>query len=328
MPIQSTRRKERLEEFVQYWIGKPKVGKTSIASRFPNPVFLFSENGGIDKSVPHWTPPGWDISKKGNYYITDPIDYDRAIADIACMAPDVRPKTVILDTIDGMYDVKAADLMRSKGVESLNDGALAYGRGGEIVRNWMVGVISALQQLGCGIIFISHMQERVQDKITKQGRETVTVYRDTLPDKVRPVVQGMVDFIWFFTQEGGARRIYTAGDITIDAGSRITLPRIIEMGKDADEAYRNILKAFGERDKKSEDTKETIIQKIETGEQYLVVNKIDGFEIPTRLANSRSKHLTNPNELGLNEVSVLAAYHKHLIEKYQEHKRKQEEKGE
>jgi hypothetical protein len=312
MPIQKTKQKTELGDFVQYWVGRPKIGKTKIAAQFPNPLFLFTEQGASDMALPHWTPPNWDIATKGNYIISDPIDYDNIIAELLDIPSDKRPQTLVVDTIDGMVKTKAMSLMQESKVESINDGKeLAFGRGIERVGNWLLQEIVEFQKLNMGIIFISHMVEKT---ISRVNAEPMTVWRDTLPDKFKPDVHGKVDWIWYFNQEGKQRRIYTQGDISLETGSRITLPVFIEMGKTPEEAYANILKAFYGREKNGNAGKQELIDRILKGEAYLAEKKIDNFDTTKRKENSRVAHLSSP-DLGLNSMAVLQEYYDHLIAK-------------
>jgi hypothetical protein len=311
MAIQMTKAKTDLNEYIQYWMGLVKIGKTKTASEFPSPLFIFTESGSSDKAMPHWTPDKWNIETQGGYIVTDGDDYDKIIIELLDIPLEKRPKTLILDTVDGFVAAGANSIMRDAKTDSLNEGALSYGRGTEKLTNWILEKIGAFQKLGMGIIFISHMVEKT---INSANKEPVTVWRDTLPDKYKPIIHGIVDWIWHFTKEGKQRVILTQGDVTIEGGSRITLPDRIPMGKDSKTAYQNILTAFYGRNTEPDKAKAELVTRILKGEAYLAEKKIDGFEVAKRKENSRLNHLKSP-DLELNDIDTLNNYYLHLQEK-------------
>jgi len=169
---------------------------------------------------------------------------------------------------------KIAEILKAYGEPTINDGKLSFGKGWNMVDTWLNGVISNFQCLNIGMIFITHMEEK---HITKPNGEQVTVWRSTLQDRAKSILFGLADFIWFFKKEGKSRWIYTQGDVTIEAGSRITLPDRIPMGRSPQEAYSNILTAFYGRDGNKDKAKSELLDRILRGEAYLAEKKIDGF---------------------------------------------------
>jgi len=309
MPIGMTPIKTDLSEYKMLWKGLPKCGKTKTAAQFPDGIFLFTEEGASDLSLPHWMPKGWNPQEQGTYVFKNTSDYDEAILELSDMPLGKRPKTAILDTIDGAYDVKAFELMAGSQVESINEGKdLGYGKGLERVKNWLQKIVTDFEGLNMGVIFISHLLE---DEIKREGKDPTTVWRDTLPKRVRPMIHGLVDFIWDFRIEGKQRWIYTQGDITIEAGSRITLPYRIPMGGNPQEAYQNILTSFYGRNGDKDKAKSEIINLVLKGETYLSDKKIDGFEVEKRKINSRELHVLFP-DLAKASIEDLEKYLQHL----------------
>ena len=311
MPIGKTPVKERFEEYIQMWIGKVKVGKTKTAGQIKNGVFFFTESGASDMALDHWMPNGYDPQKDGAYIMTHPADFMRALSEIQETKPEDRPTTAIFDTIEGLTNVIVRSLLTEYGERTINAGKLAFGTGWKLVQGELFNIIEQLQKLNIGIIFISHLEEKT---ITRLNKEPETVWRSTLPDQAKTMIQGLVDFIWFFTQEGKDRWIYTQGDMTIEAGSRITLPTRIPMGKSPQQCYQNILTAFYGKGNNKDRAKEQIITRILKGEAYLSDKKIDSFDTEKRVNNSRKKHLgfEDPELAGLPE---LQEYLQHLITK-------------
>jgi len=318
MPIALTKPKTDFWEYRQLWVGPPKIGKTKTAAQIKDGLFVFTESGFSDLSIAHWVPSGWDVNQKGAFIITDPLDYQKMEVELGCMPQSERPKTLIFDTVDGMINTKALELIHDPAnkAETLNEGALSFGKGWDRVRIWLHDFVADIQRLNIGVIFISHFEEKT---ITEIGKEPKTVWRSSMPDRAKPIIQGLVDFIWFFKQEGKSRWIYTQGDLTIEAGTRITMPERISMGHSPQEAYSNILTAFygvnGNKDK----AKSELLDRILRGEAYLAEKKIDGFGVEKRKVASREKHLgfADPE---LATIENMEAYLQHLRNKAEEAK--------
>lgn len=311
MPIGKTPVKERFEEYIQHWIGKVKIGKTKTAGQIKGSLFFFTEKGNSDMAFDHWYPANHNLEKDGAYVMSHPADFLRAMLEIQEMEIEKKPTTIIFDTIEGLVQVIVNSLLNEYGEQTINDGKMAYGKGWKMVQKQLWDIIANLQKLNVGIIFTSHLEEKT---ITRLNKEPETVWRSTLPDQAKTIIQGLVDFIWFFTQEGKERWIYTQGDTSIEAGSRITLPNRIPMGKSPQQCYQNILTAFYGKGNNKDRAKEQIITRILKGEAYLCDKKIDKFDTEKRVTNSRKKHLgfEDPELAGLPE---LQEYLQHLITK-------------
>lgn len=312
MPIGKTPVKEAFWEYIQMWVGKIKIGKTKTAAQIKDILFLLTESGASDLGLDHWMLKGWNPDIQGAYIISDPVDYDRILVELEDTKPEDRPKTIAIDTADGMVMSKVYSLVKEyrakdSNVLTINDGALGFGRGWNMVAEWLVDIVVGFQRLNVGLIFITHLEEKT---ITKLNQEPKTVWRSTLPDKAKTILQGIVDFIWFFNQEGKERWIYTQGDMSIEAGSRIKLPDRIPMGKSPEKCYQNILTAFYGNSNK-DFAKEQLVTKILKGEAFLATKKIDSFDTEKRKLASRKKHL-NIQELELAGLPELEAYFQHL----------------
>ena len=319
MPIAKTPIKERFEEYIQQWVGKVKVGKTKTAGQIKRGLFFFTESGASDMALDHWIPKGYDPIVDGPYIMNHPADFLKALLEIREIHPEKRPSTIIFDTVEGLVNtivhlVITEHKEKDPKIETINDGSLAYGKGWKIVQKELREIIGELQKLNIGIIFISHLEEKT---ITRLNSEPETVWRSTLPDQAKTIIQGLVDFIWFFTQEGKTRWIYTQGDMSIEAGSRIVLPDRIPMGKSPQQCYKNILTAFYGKNGNKNQAKEELITRILKGETHLAEKKIDKFDTEKRMIASRKKHL-NFEDLQLAGLPELQEYLQHLYNKSKE----------
>ncbi len=324
MPIGMTPTKDNLWEFLILIAGIPKIGKTSLFAQFKDVVFLFTEKGYADKSLPYWYPSTHD-TKSGAYVIDDAIDYDKAYVEFIDIPIEKRPKMIVVDTLHGMINAFAKRIKIDKSekhiIETMNEGSLSYGRGMEILANRLSECLVNFQRLNIGVALITHLEERV---IKELGSDDQTVYRSSIPDKLKPLIYGMVDMIWTYRKEGKKRMLYTDSSVINESGGRTTLPERIDMGKSAEEGFKNILNAFYSRNGDKEDGKSEIIDRILRGESVLSKRKIDNFNTSKRKENSRQKHL---GQIALEVATMpdLEAYLQHLMTKHNEFKKTEKE---
>lgn len=280
MAIGKTKIKEELSEYLLLFVGVPKIGKTKVAAQYPKPIFFLTESGNSDLALTYWKPDNWPDGV--DYVISNSVDYDKAYLELLDMPPTERPQTCVFDTTEGFINSVEESILEEnksdgKREPTIYDGRFAYGRGTKMVEQRVRAILAQFQKLGMGIIFISHIEEK--DRMRPDGRME-TILRSTIPSKSKSIIHGLVDMIWFFQKEGKQRWIYTTGDTTIEAGSRVSMPSRIPMGASAEEAYANIVKAFYGRGKSSDvkaddaKAKSDLIAKVTKGEEYLKEQKI------------------------------------------------------
>lgn len=317
MPIGMTPTKEHLTEHIIMLSGIVKIGKTSLLAQFKDVVFLLTERGYADTSIPFWHPLSWKPTKKEPVYIIQDSEvYDHFIIEMTDLPVEKRPKMVVIDTIHGTINAFATRVKIDKSssnnlLETMNEGSLSYGKGTEILANRLNAFLTDLQKLNIGIALIGHLEERV---IKELGKDEQTVFRSVIPDKLKPLIFGMADMIWTYRKEGKKRMLYTDSSMVNEAGSRVSLPERIDMGKTPKEAFENLMTAFYGRDGNKEIGKKELINRILAGEEHLRVNKIDSFDTTKRKDNSRQKHLGQV-ALEVAELADLEGYLQHLRNK-------------
>lgn len=297
--------------------GPPKIGKSTIASEFPDPLFIDMEGGlgmlpnhvsaievreereavGEGKAKHYRTvgKPGWqqineiilELGRGGHNY-----------------------KTLIFDPIATAYQFCSNEIAMRNSVADITD--MEYGKGyartEEEFRFWMYKA----HMLPMGVVFISH--ETSADIGTKGDlKRKVTAELDKRAWKV---INGIVDFIFWCKVEGNKRVMYTRGDDEYTAGSRLAaLPSKIDM------SYEALAKQFeaATNGGDPEKARDGLIAKIMTGEQYLADNKIDKFNIDKRRMASRNDH-AGSNDLRTCDFVALEGYLQHLRDKVRESK--------
>lgn len=307
MPIVKTKPKTELSQLNIEIVGPPKIGKTHMANALPNPVFICTEPGQGGLELPHWAPKDWS----GKVYIIKGVDdLDQCIAELTQdMPPD---RTIIIDTIDNLIATISRSIAVKYKVDGLNWGNLGYGKGRDLLNQKLREILTSLSVTPAGLWLLSHLQESE----ISSGDSTQLNWKDSLDNKSKMIIQSFVDAIWFMKKEGKKRILQTSGDISLEAGSRLSLPERIPMGESGEEAYANLYKAFYEnRPKPEENARIALLERIRKGEKHLADNKIDRFDTEVRKIESRKTHLNKITLLEKAETADLEKYLEHLLSK-------------
>jgi hypothetical protein len=304
MPTAKTKPKKELWEQTIEISGPPKIGKTDLASQFPNPLFVLTEPGQGNRELNHWVHKDWKSDEP--YILQHESDFDWIVKEL--MEDTHEYQTLILDTGDNACVLVTENILTENGVQSLNEGSLSFGRGTKMFERRFRDIMFKLAKLPMGLVIITHLKETT---ISRPNKEPQTAWRDTLNDHAKLIVHSMVDMIFMLRKEGKQRWIYTEGDLSIEAGSRIALPERISMGKTSGEAYENLIKAFYSGNGNKKQTKDTLITAVLKGEAFLSDNKIDSFDTDKRVMNSRKKHLLFA-DIEKASLANLEAYLQHL----------------
>jgi hypothetical protein len=187
--------------------GPPKIGKSELASQFPTPFFIATEEGHSHLSIFRRSVTSWqhflDIVQALIMYSDEGLPYE----------------TIVIDTVDLLFDMCLAHYTQEAGVRYPSDEA--FGKGWDALkREWSKGIF-ALIKLGYTVVFVSHEKMR---KVTLHSIER-DVIGASLGATGRRVVMGSVDYIIYLahapeeeTKDG--RKMVLRGDSTIEAGDR------------------------------------------------------------------------------------------------------------
>lgn len=156
--------------------GPPKIGKSSLAARFPDALFLECEPGLSEL----------EVFKIPTYTWVDFLEACKLIA-----AGNHTFKTVVVDTVDNAFKYCSDHVNAQHGVEY--EGDLPHGKGWSFVKNEWHRVMTRLASLPYGLILISHSVDREIE--TRTGNYTRTM--PSLPERARGVVLGLVDIILY-----------------------------------------------------------------------------------------------------------------------------------
>lgn len=232
-------KKKRAQKVVIY--GPEGIGKTTLASQFPDPLFLDLEEGSahIDcrrvEDVNTWA----DLKNIINEIYADPA---------IC-------KTLIIDTADKAESMATRAICEEKGIKGIED--IGYGKGYTYLFEYMAFFLVALDALvkkGINVVVIAHAAMRKFEQPDELG--AYDRWELKLAKKDAPLFKEWADMMLFCNYKtnvsitsdgkakasGGKRVIYTSHHPCWDAKNRHGLPDMIDMD------YKNIKHIFEEEE--------------------------------------------------------------------------------
>jgi len=210
--------------------GLPKVGKTTLASRIPDALFLATEEGHNLLEVYKQNIVKWE----------DVYELGKQLAP----TNDRRFKTLIIDIADYFYKRCQDYVCEKNGIAHPADAG--YGKGFDLVKSEFIRTVTKLNMLGYGMHFISHAKTRTEKTTTSEW----TMMGTSMGGSPEGVVAGMCDLIFYcYISEKGERLVRTKSTKYVLAGDRIgTLPEIMPM--DYDVISETVTKCAKEKAKK------------------------------------------------------------------------------
>ena len=227
--------------------GKPKTGKTTMASRFPKNLLIAFEKGynAIDgiKAV--------DVNKWS--------EFRQVLRQLE--KPEAREMydTITIDTTTIAYEMCEQFVCSQNGVQSIRD--IPWGQGWTLAKKEFESCLRKITMLGYGLVLISHIETRKEK--TADDSE-IEILAPSMPKSCYEVVNQIVDIIGYIATEwdddGNSHRwLYTRQTPTVMAGSRFPyLAPKIKLG------YQELVDAINEAiDKQRDLDGATVVDKIE-----------------------------------------------------------------
>lgn len=188
--------------------GEPGAGKSTLASKFPDAIFIPTEPGlnylevftitddeGNPKVIKNWT------------------EFTNAVRMLCTVKHQF--KTVIIDTVDNALEFCAIHTIASRGIEHESDEG--FGKGWGMVTREFKKVVNHLANSGFGIVFISH--EKTSEKETKGIKRQVT--STSLSGQGNKFINGLVDFVFYCYQDNDHQRMMkTKATLNLNAKDR------------------------------------------------------------------------------------------------------------
>jgi hypothetical protein len=167
--------------------GAEGVGKTTIASKFPAPIFLQTEDG---------CPSGLEINSFGP--IDNFADLRSAIGALA--SEQHHYQTVVIDSLDATEELIWDDACRSQGWSSIE--SPGYGKGYVIVDTWWIDILKGLEflrhRMGMSVVLLAHS---AIETINDPRAASYTSYQLRLHKRARGLVQDWCDAIGFLAPD-------------------------------------------------------------------------------------------------------------------------------
>lgn len=206
--------------------GPEGIGKTTFASKFPDPLFISSENGMTGfENIPHIEPESFDDVMQ----LVDTLIIDKA-----------GYKTLVIDTVDWLERMIHKSLIIRDGKNNIED--YGYGKGYKLSEGFLVQLLSKLDQLrnkGVGILLLSHVQIRTFNSPDGESWER---YENKGHKGFTGILREWPDACLFATYQvfrkgtdlkskliGGERILHTSWSPGWDAKNRLNLPETLPM---------------------------------------------------------------------------------------------------
>jgi len=229
--------------------GPEGIGKSTMASQFPAPVYIDTEGSTVRMDVDRFDTPN---------------SFDDVLADLdQIYKEDHNYKTLVIDTMDKlelMINDKVCQEQNVTGIE-----AIGYGKGYTFAAekvNKLLGKLDVIRMArGMNIVIICHGQMRKFEQPDEMG--AYDRWELKLSKKVAPMVKEWADMVLFSNYktyvvksetgtkkaQGGKRVMYTTHNPAWDAKNRDNLPEVLDFD------FKGIAHLFGEESEKKVEKK-------------------------------------------------------------------------
>jgi hypothetical protein len=217
--------------------GSEGVGKTTLAAKFPGPIFLQTEDG---------CPSGLTIDTFG---VLENYKFVREALSFLAGGPH-EYRTAVIDSLDALEAVIWRDACTSQGWASIEQPG--YGKGYVIVDSWWLDIFAGLDFLrrerGMTVVLLAHS---VIETVNDPSTSSYTAYGLRLHKRARGLVQDWADLIGFLAPDlnitsedagfgrkrsradgGSIRWLHVEGRPSFTAKNRYGMPPKIMIPKD------------------------------------------------------------------------------------------------
>jgi hypothetical protein len=167
--------------------GPEGVGKTTLAAKFPLPVFLQTEDG---------CPGKLNINTFGTL---DSYKLVREALSFLASEPH-EYRTIVIDSLDALEPLIWRDVCATQGWSSIE--SPGYGKGYIVVDSWWLDIHAGLnflrRELGMMVVLLAHS---AIETINDPRAASYTSYQLRLHKRARGLVQDAMDFIGFLAPD-------------------------------------------------------------------------------------------------------------------------------
>ena len=203
------------------------VGKTTLASKFPDPLFIDTENGTCNM----------DIAR-----VDKPNTWDELLSIVKEVANSEVCKTLVIDTVDWAEMLAISNVCEKNRVTSIEN--ITYGKGYTFIADRFVDLFKELDKViesGKHVVLTAHAKTRKFELPEEQGQ--YDRYEMKLTKQVAPLLKEWSDLLLFCNYktfvvttenntkkaQGGKRVMYTSHNPCWDAKNRFDLPEELEL---------------------------------------------------------------------------------------------------
>lgn len=167
--------------------GPPKIGKTTLASQWPNALFLDAEAGTLNLAVPTFD------SLIGKDRVSDPIkSWDQVKAATSVLAGIENAEgTIVIDPVNEVFAMCREWVLLQNNWSHETDGA--YGKGWRAVKDEFTSWVRQLRAMPFGIIFVAHENTIEIETATEKYEKVVP----RMEKAVKEIVEPLVNMIWY-----------------------------------------------------------------------------------------------------------------------------------
>ena len=238
LPDEPTEGNVTLQDLRLLIYGPPKIGKTTLASGFPNALFLATEKG-------------YARFKVHVIDITSWIKFQEAVNLITTSKH--KFKFIVIDTLDVLFSLCVSSVCLKLKIDHLSDED--YGKGYDMAAKEFEKWINKLFIAPYGFIGISHT--KINEIFSRSGKISKIV--PTLPNQARKIIIpkvstiGYMDMAPFEVKPGKFRERHVISfepSEMLEAGDRDgRLPQKFVVPKDPEETYRIFKDAYSQKRK-------------------------------------------------------------------------------
>ena len=208
--------------------GPEGIGKSTLASQFPNVVFFDFEHGTDSMDVARFDTPE---------------DFDGVLALLNIISQEDVCKTVVLDTADKLEQLISRHVCLKYGISSIEDAG--YGKGYTYLAEAWIELMKVCDNIidsGKNIVFVAHAQMRKFEQPDEMG--AYDRWELKLSKKTSPLLKEWSDMLLFCSYKtnvvtdektkskkavGGKRVMYSTHNPCWDAKNRFNFPDSMEM---------------------------------------------------------------------------------------------------
>lgn len=254
-PDEVNRPSDDFHDYAACIYGKKGVGKTTLASQFPDSVAFMFERGRRNlpiRQVPRRLPDGkseprliWDTMESKSGQDIPGIPFRQALLEAL---RDDTIRTITIDTADRCYESALTFCCWQEGVTyPKGDGSYAIWNR---IKEEFEEAIGVIKDAGKQVILLSHSREK---EVPTELGESFNMVQPTMTPAAWKLVQTQCDLVFYYDYYQGRRALRVQGDEFIWASNQVPghfldpegNPLItIDMGTTPSQSYDNLLKAW------------------------------------------------------------------------------------